>query len=218
MHESQDEKVEVVEGVEHRYSTDWIHKLETEKHWRLYWQQQNLMQGLLGPGDRVLEIGVGSGFTANYLRSKGVSVTTLDIDEGKQPDIVANITLYDFPDRYDAVLAFEIFEHIPYEQFLSALPHVAAAAGRHLFLSVPRNRRLVAMFRLKLPKLKARGAELRMKRGRIDDPHHFWEVDHGDVTVESLERDLGGAGLTVHRRREALGRLFWALDSAREAV
>ena len=36
----------------------------------LYWHQQKLMEGLVAPNDTVLEVGVGSGFTANHLRSK----------------------------------------------------------------------------------------------------------------------------------------------------
>ena len=89
-----DEKKQIVNGIIYRYSTSWIYKLETEQHWRLYWHQQKLMEGKVKPGDSVLEIGVGTGFTANYLRSKGVNVTTLDIDADKKPDIVANIVTY----------------------------------------------------------------------------------------------------------------------------
>ena len=100
--------------MEYHYSSHWIHELESETHWRLYWRQQKLMRDLVSAGDRVLEIGVGTGFTANYLRSKGVHVTTLDIDAEKQPDIVANVAQFDFPELYDAILAFEVFEHLPY--------------------------------------------------------------------------------------------------------
>ena len=66
---------DVVNGVEYTYSSDWIHSLETEDHWSLYWQQQKIMQGHIAPNHRLLEIGVGSGFTANYLKSKNIKVT-----------------------------------------------------------------------------------------------------------------------------------------------
>ena len=89
---------EVVEGVEYRYSSGWTHGFESETRWRLYWRQQKLMRDLLAPGDRVLEIGIGTQFVANYLRSKGISVTTLDIDADKHPEIVANIALLRVPD------------------------------------------------------------------------------------------------------------------------
>ena len=157
---------ESAEGAEYRYSSHWIHELEGETHWRLYWRQQKLMQDLVRQGDHVLEIGVGTGFTANYLRSKGVTVTTLDIDADKRPDIVANVAGYEFPETYDAILAFEVFEHLPYHDFSSVLARLATAARRHVFLSLPRNRRLVASVGVKLPKVKARSFQWKVNRGR----------------------------------------------------
>ena len=197
--------------MEYRYSSHWIHELESETHWRLYWRQQKLMRELVSSGDRVLEIGVGTGFTANYLRSKGVHVTTVDIDADKQPDIVANIAQYDFPETHDAILAFEVFEHLPYDDFPPLLAKLAVAARRHVFLSLPRNRRLLASFNVKLPKAKARTFQWKVRRGEIVEPYHVWELDHGGVTVESLEQELARHGFVVDRRDEAFDRRFYAL-------
>ncbi len=122
-----DEKIHELGGIEYQYSTDWVHQLESEQHWRLYWQQQNLMDGYIAEDDHLLEIGVGTGFTANYLRAKNLTVTTADIDKGKNPGIVTNIVSYDFPDSYDSVLAFEVFEHIPFSEFASLLPRLHGA-------------------------------------------------------------------------------------------
>lgn len=197
--------------MEYRYSSHWIHELESETHWRLYWRQQKLMQELLSPGDRVLEIGVGTGFTANYLRSKGVHVTTLDIDAEKQPDIVANVAQYAFPEPYDAILAFEVFEHLPYDDFPPLLARLATAAQRHVFLSLPRNRRLVASLNVKLPKVKARTFQWKVRRGEIVEPYHVWELDHDGVTVQSLEDELARAGFSIVRQDESFDRRFYAL-------
>jgi SAM-dependent methyltransferase len=197
--------------VEYRYSSHWIHELESETHWRLYWRQQKLMRELVSAGDRVLEIGVGTGFTANYLRSKGVDVTTVDIDPDKRPDIVANIAEYDFPESYDAILAFEVFEHLPYDDFPPLLGRLSTAAKRHVFLSLPRNRRLVASFNVKLPKLKAKTVQWKVKRGSIVEPYHVWELDHDGVTVQSLEDELASAGFSIVRQDEAFDRRFYAL-------
>ena len=197
--------------MEYRYSSHWIHALESETHWRLYWRQQKLMRELVSSGDRVLEIGVGTGFTANYLRSKGVHVTTVDIDADKQPDIVANIAQYDFPETYDAILAFEVFEHLPYHDFPPLLAKLAVAARRHVFMSLPRNRRLLASLNVKLPKVKARTFQWKVRRGEIVEPYHVWELDHGGVTVEWLEQELARHGFVIDRRDEAFDRRFYAL-------
>ena len=81
MSEMSNSRSEIVDGVEYRYSSDWVHKLESEEHWRSYWQQLKLALPELEEGDTILEIGPGSGFVTNYLRSKGYKVTTLDIDD-----------------------------------------------------------------------------------------------------------------------------------------
>jgi hypothetical protein len=46
-----------------------------------------------------------------------MQVTTLDFAPGMKPDIVANMLTYEFPNQYDAVMAFEVFEHVPFEKF-----------------------------------------------------------------------------------------------------
>ena len=64
-----------------KYSSNWIHKLETREHWLSYWHQIKLMEGYVEQKDSLVEIGIGSGFTSNYLRSKKVDVLTIDIDK-----------------------------------------------------------------------------------------------------------------------------------------
>ena len=66
-----------------KYSSDWINKLESKEHWLSYWHQIKLMLESLEPHDSVIELGIGSGFTSNYLRSKNIDVLTVDIDKKK---------------------------------------------------------------------------------------------------------------------------------------
>jgi cyclopropane fatty-acyl-phospholipid synthase-like methyltransferase len=200
----------VVDGVEYPRDSTWIKKLETELHWRMYWRQQALMDGLIEPGQRLLEIGPGTGFTTNYLRSKGYHVTTLDFDPGMQPDIVANMLKYDFPDQYDAVLAFEVFEHVPFDKFQEVLPKIAAACGQYVFFSIPRNTKTPFSFALKLPKFRPVKWEWSTKRGRPMTPNHFWEIDYNGVTLRDVDDLIAASGLTLERRFEALQQMFFA--------
>lgn len=200
-----------LDGVEYKYSAAWIRTLESETHWRLYWRQQKLMQGLISPGQHILEIGVGSGFTANYLRSKGVKVTTLDIDADKKPDIVANVVNYDFPQKYDHVLGFEVFEHIPFEKFMGILPKLATICQGHLFMSVPRNDRLWLRSEFQLPRVGTQRFEITTPRSLASGSnHHFWEVGHGKVTLAFLKGAITNAGFTLIRQEKAFSRLFFA--------
>jgi len=211
------EKAEVVNGIIYRYSTSWIHKLETEEHWRLYWYQQRLMEGRVQPGQSVLEIGVGSGFTANYLRSKGINVTTLDIDADKRPDIVANIVTFGFNNVFDHILAFEVFEHIPFEKFVEVIEKLSKVCRRHLFMSVPRCERVLLRLEYRVPILGHGSIELAIRRKKIVEPHHYWEVDHGRVTCELINDLMSKANFKLLQRYKKFSRIFFAFEKVGEA-
>ena len=98
-----------------KYSSNWIHKLETREHWLSYWHQLKLMEGHVEQKDSLVEIGIGSGFTSNYLRSKKVEVLTIDIDKEKSPDIVSDAASFKPDKNYDHFCAFEVFEHMGFD-------------------------------------------------------------------------------------------------------
>lgn len=207
-----DERSQTDDGVVYRFAAEWITKLEDLDRWRLYWFQQKLMDGLLVPGSSLLEIGLGNGFTSNYLRAKGFNVTTLDIDAEKRPDIVANVATYDFPDTYDAVLAFEVVEHIPFDKFEGVVRRLATATRHYVFLSLPRNELVPFRLSLKLgARRRQRTFEVRRLEGKIRERHHFWELDHGETTSARVERVLEAAGFRIVRRARCGKYRFYAL-------
>lgn len=204
-------KCQKIGGISYQYSASWIHSLESEMHWRLYWRQQKIMQDLIKPGHRVLEIGVGSGFTANYLRSKEISVTTLDIDADKNPDIVANIVSYEFPDSYDHILAFEVFEHIPFDIFKVVLKKISRRLQGCMFLSVPRNERLWFRAEITMPKIREKIFELVTLKRRITTPAHFWEIDDGKIDGRDFKDALTSSSFKILRFDKSFSREFFAL-------
>ena len=62
----------------------------------------------LEPKDSIIELGIGSGFTSNYLRSKKMDVLTVDIDKKKSPDIVSDAISFKPNKNYDHFCAFEV--------------------------------------------------------------------------------------------------------------
>jgi len=139
----------------------------------------------------------------------GVNVTTLDIDANKKPDIVANIVTFEFHDTYDHILAFEVFEHIPFNKFIEVIGRCAKACRRYLFMSVPRCE--VVLFRLeyKVPKLGHGKIELAVRRKKIVEPHHYWEVDHGEITCERIKEIMSAAGFKQIQRHKVFSRIFF---------
>jgi SAM-dependent methyltransferase len=194
---------QVEDGVSYKYSSNWIHQLESEDHWRSYWRQADLLNSVLQKGDTILEIGPGTGFISNYLKSRGYQVTTLDIDEAKSPDIVTNIVKYEFPDPYDYILAFEVFEHIPFQKFVDILPRLRNATRKGLVLSVPRNYRIWFHADLIIPFFKSVSFGLKIKRRRIIEERHFWELDYKDFSEKNLLSRCKEAGLNPWITRKA---------------
>jgi len=172
------------------YSTDWIHNLESKKHWQLYWHQQKLLENRISVNDKILEVGVGSGFTANYLKSKGFNVKTVDIDQNKNPDIVKNI-VYTEPKffNFDVLLAFNIFEHIPYDEFLKFLEKLQESRVSRIFLCLPVFKKIVFeayFYFLPLPPCRIK---LFLKKRKLSTNHH-WELEYEDNNLHKLKSDI----------------------------
>ncbi len=206
-------KIEKMNGIEYKYSSNWIKEIETEDHWRLYWQQQKIMQEYLKPKDKVLEIGVGSGFTANYLRSKGFEVTTFDIDEDKNPDIVGNIVAYDWSTiNASHILAFEVFEHIPFNEFKTTLKKLKRSC-KYIFMSVPLNERVPFEFSCKLPKCNKKTLRLPIRKNKITEPHHFGEVGYGNYSEPFVDNTINEQGYKIINKLKKLSAIFYTLET-----
>ena len=180
------------------FESTWIHKLETEAHWRSYWLQQKMMQDYLEEGDKILEIGVGSGFCVNYLRSKGYKVVTLDIDEAKKPDIVANICEFELRKSYDHILAFEIFEHFPFENLFNVLTMLRNHTEKYLFLSLPESR-LISNLNIKIPLLQPISFSIKVPNHRLPrflrkdlslNKYHHWEINYSKECSMKKIKDM----------------------------
>lgn len=183
------------------YSSDWTRKLESRRHWEFYWQQQNLLFSYLQGGRKsLLEVGVGSGFAANYLRSRGHSVTTLDIDAAKKPDIVEDLRNFTSAEGYDALLAFEVFEHMPWDDFEAAALRFRQFVRERLFVSLPRKAVTLARGNLYLPIVGERSFWFGLPRRRIKIPTHHWEVGPTGVTLQRLDAAIAAGGFRLEKR------------------
>ncbi len=87
--------------------------------------------------ERILEVGVGNKTVSNYLRQHGFNVTTCDLDKELKPDYVADIAKLPFKDSsYDAVMACEILEHLPWGEVDSALRELHRVTKKYIIVSV----------------------------------------------------------------------------------
>ena len=61
---------------------------------------------------------------------------------------------HDFKEQYDHLMAFEILEHIPFEEFQKIIKKIPTFVKKYAFISLPRNERTLLDLEIKLPLLK----------------------------------------------------------------
>lgn len=160
--------------------------------WASLWHQLDAVVGL-APA-RVLEIGPGPGVFKRVAGQFGVPVETVDLDPALQPDHLASATALPFGDgAYDLVCAFQMLEHLPYEQSLAAFGEMLRVARRHVVISLP-DARTAWRFAFHLPR---RGTvELLLPRPRLRprehvfDGEHHWEINTRSHPLARVQADL----------------------------
>lgn len=156
-------------------------RYDDRERWMSYWHQLDAVLSVRPR--RVLEIGPGSGVFSGYLRNRGIEVKTLDIDRTRNPDYVADLTRLDetLPEGlvFDAVCAFQVLEHLPWEEFDRCLLGIARRAAPHVFISLP-----YRGLRLRLSMwwgdyLLSVGHKFMLPWRSRPIPEHHWELGRG---------------------------------------
>lgn len=173
---------------------------DTRERFISYWHQAD--QVLRRAPESVLEVGIGSGFLHRYLRQQGVDVHTLDFDEDLSPDTVGSVLELPFRNKsFDMACCYETLEHLPWENFDSAVHELARVAQRWVVLSLPD---VTPYVRMDLEY----GDRKRVIRKLCDLPNpkpgkhsfdgqHYWEMGKAGFSRERIRRRLANAGLRV---------------------
>lgn len=178
-----------VDGHVVSYSSDWTNKLEGKDHWILYWTQAYLVKKYVTGEHNIVELGVGTKFLSNYLRSREYNITTVDIDAGKKPDYVCDALSFDYSaSSVNTVLAFEIFEHIPLSTFKKLIVKLKKSGVDSIIFSVPKCRRRLFTIQVRIPFVGNFKVEPRFWFWRIVTASHFWEL--GKRSKEMPEKKL----------------------------
>ena len=196
------------------FSSDWIHQLEGKQHWIYYWHQIHQIRSRIKEGDTVLEIGVGTKFTSNYLKSKGYKVVTIDIDPEKEPDLLGNIVEVQLPESYDFILAYEVFEHIPFEDFVKVLHNLGPVCRRYLLMSLPRNEKFWFELSATLPGNRQLGFRIATLRKKIITRNHHWEVDYSPYTKKRIAETIRKESFKIESVEKVSSLYFYALEKS----
>jgi hypothetical protein len=174
----------LVDGIEVIFSADWINDLEREIHFGWYWQQANIVYTRCNRAQSILEIGVGTSLLADLLKRRGWRLKTLDIDGRKNPDFCSSAVDFDYgAHKIEVVLAFEIFEHIPFSTFEKVVSKLSECNVRNVYFSLPQCEREILNISFKLPRLKRVAMTYALPRGEITTLAHFWELGYKDKSL-----------------------------------
>lgn len=125
----------MVQVKKEHYIKEGYHSLE---RFIAYYSQIQLAFEYSKGGGNILEIGVGNHTVNDYLRKFNLSITTCDFDENLKPDIVGDVRILPIDDnQYDVVMAFEVLEHIPFDEFEKALIEMRRVSRKYVILSLP---------------------------------------------------------------------------------
>lgn len=160
-----------------------------------YFYQVDLIKSL--DAKSVLEIGKGSGFVSNYLKKAGYKVKTADFDESLKPEYVADVRdLSSVREKFDVVAAYEVLEHIPFEDFGKALGEIAKVSKKYVIMSLPYRSsgfELVLKFPFVRTLLKKPFIDLFLRiplrfGGIKTSGQHYWEIDSGRWSLGKVRR------------------------------
>jgi len=174
---------------------------DSKKRFCSYWHQINEVIRL--SPEKILEIGIGNRFVSRYLKGKGVNVITMDIEEQVHSDIRADVHNLPFrDDSFDAVICYEVLEHLPYKDFQKVLPEISRLSKFFVIISLPDITRTYRFY-LELPKLgtikKIIALPIFKKQIHTFDGYHYWEIGKSGYPLKRIIADIQRGGFNVEK-------------------
>lgn len=159
-----------------------------------YWQLKEVLT--LNP-DSILEIGVGDKVFGNFIKDNtGVAYQSLDFAEDLSPDIVGSVTAIPLGENaVDVACAFEVLEHLPFEQFEGALQELSRVAKRYVVISLPHFGPTIAMS-IKIPFLPLLRFSLKLPfpKKHVFNGQHHWEIGKQGYPASLIRKKLAVHG------------------------
>lgn len=178
----------------HYFTRAYNHK----SRWVHYWYQISLVLDM--KVKNILEIGPGAGVVTNFLRNAGLKVITLDIDKELNPDVIATVLKMPFKDNeFELVLAAEVLEHLPFEEFSKALLEIKRVTKKYVLISLPDRRHILLYFGLKIPFLKEKNVFIKIPsfKRHVFDGQHYWEIGKKGYSLKKIKKIILKTGFKI---------------------
>ncbi|MFC1808892.1 class I SAM-dependent methyltransferase [Candidatus Omnitrophota bacterium] len=184
--------------------------LNKKKFTSYFYQLNRILRLPKSQVNSILEVGIGAGLFKAMIENYNYMYTSIDLLADNFPDHTGNVLAMPFSDfEFDLICAFEILEHLPYDQFLNALKELIRCSKKYLYLSLPCHTNYFSLrielkfiqkyFRrlsFKRELLKTFGGSLENKdprqfADRIDKHNpHYWEVGRAATTKKKVLQDI----------------------------
>ena len=159
-----------------------------------YWQ---LHEVLSRKSVSLLEVGVGDRVFGSFItQNTSVQYTSIDIAEDLHPDVLGSVTKLPFPDNsFDITCAFEVLEHLPFEEFDTALSELCRVARNYVAVSLPHFGPMLA-FSLKIPfiPLIRVAVKIPYARAHVFNGQHYWEIGKRGYPIAKIRSILAQHG------------------------
>lgn len=141
----------------------------------------------------LLEIGAGDRVVGSYLKNNTkIAYTSADIADDVGADVIAPVTKLPFPDKsFDVSCAFEVLEHLPFDQFQPALSELARVARSHVLISLPHFGPMFSLsFKIPfLPRVRL-AYKIPYPKAHAFNGQHYWEIGKRDYPVSLIRAEL----------------------------
>ncbi len=143
--------------------------------------------------ETLLEVGVGDKVLGSYIKENTpIKYESIDIAEDLQSDYVGSVLSIPVDDgSYDLICAFEVLEHLPFEDFEPALKELARVSKRHAVISLPHFGPPI-QFYLKIPLLPSIRFSFKLpySRKHIFNGEHYWELGKSGYSLRKIKESL----------------------------
>jgi 2-polyprenyl-3-methyl-5-hydroxy-6-metoxy-1,4-benzoquinol methylase len=150
-----------------------------KQRWASMWHQLDEVNKL--KPNKILEIGPGPGLFKATASALGMNVETLDIDPDLKPDHVGSVFELPFEnDSFDVVCAFQMLEHLPFDDSMVALSEMTRVAANNVVISLPNaaTRWPISFTLPKLGQIRFFIPKIQLLRSAHKfNGQHYWEIN-----------------------------------------